>query len=193
MKIESGTGNGSWAGVDDGHRILTRAENYPYQHVISDKEEQAYQALGTATLASGSVCALHLRNTSTDRNIVVTYIRHQIIDPTGGTTIPNAANYFSLTTGRTYVSGGASVTPVNVHLGSPNAADVTAHDSNPTMTGSSQEIDRWYTKAEADMNSFNKEGALIINPGQGLECCYVGDKTSGLLYTRVSFLMELIS
>ena len=39
------------------------------------------------------------------------------------------------------------------------------------------------------MNTFNKEGSLIIPPRENLEIMYQGDKTSGTIYGRVSFII----
>jgi hypothetical protein len=189
MKIESGIGNGRWAAVDKGNRLSVASESFPYQHIISKDEEQAYEVSGTATLASGTVIGLHIKNTSSSRNMVVTYIRHQIVDPAGGTALPNASCYYTINSSGSYTSGGSTVTAVNVSVGSGNVAEVEAYDSNPTIAVGT-EIDRWYTKAEADMNSYNKEGALIIQPGQSIYVAYVGDHTSGVFYNIVEFLME---
>ena len=123
MKIESGVGNGKWAGVDLNNRLKVAAETLPYQHIISKEEEQAYQVSGTATLASGTVVGMIIKNTSTTRNTVVTYVRHQIIDAAGGTAFPAAACYFTLNVGCSYTSGGAAVTPVNMAVGSGNIVD----------------------------------------------------------------------
>ena len=135
---------------------------------------------------------MHVKNTSSTKNLVVTYIRHQIIDQSGGTAIPNASNYFRIALGRTYSAGGSTATPVNVFTGSGNTAEATIYQGAPTLTGTANEIDRWYTKAEADMNTFNKEGAVIVPPNQTIELAYVGDQTSGTLYTRLSFVMKEI-
>jgi hypothetical protein len=165
------------------------AQSASNQHVISEDNQDAFQIIGVATLASGTVTALHIKNTSNKR-LVISYIRHQVIDAAGGTAFPNASNYFKLALGRTYSSGGSAKSPVNVYSGSGNDADITAYEGAPTLAGTANEIDRWYTKAEGDMNAFNKEGALIIPPNQTVELSYVGDQTSGILYTRVSFYME---
>ena len=39
------------------------------------------------------------------------------------------------------------------------------------------------------MNAFNKEGSIVLGQNGTLELSYVGDKTSGTLYTRLSFIM----
>lgn len=188
--IKDGQGKGFLAGVDTDNRLKVVAKTAAIQHVISGEKNQAYQCIGTATLENGTVVALHLRNSSSTKQIVVTYVRHQILDPAGGTSLPNANNYFRIALGRIYSADGATATPVNVFEGSGNSAEVTAYQSNPTLTRTANEIDRWYTKSEGDMNGFNKEGSLIIPPNGNMELSYVGDHTSGTIYTRISFLME---
>lgn len=191
--IKDGTGRGYLVKVTNENELAVESISESIQHHISSVKQEAYQLIGTATLAAGTVVGVHLKNTSADKQLVVTYIRHQIIDQSGGTAIPNASNYYRVALNRTYSSGGSIITPVNVYAGSGNAAEVTAYGSNPTLAGTAAEIDRWYTKAEADMNIFNKEGAVILPPNQTLELSYVGDQTAGTLYTRISFIMRDIA
>lgn len=189
MLIEDGTGGGYKSKVTQQNELKTAGESRSIQHEASKVDEQAYQVIGTATLSSGTVVPMHLKNTSATKKMVITYIRHQVIDQSGGTAIPNASNYFSVRFGRTYSSGGTEVTPVNVNRGSGNAADATTYNDDPTLAGTATEIDRWYTKAEADMNIFVKEGSVIIKPNNTIELAYVGDQSSGTIYARLSFIM----
>ena len=188
--LEDGTGDSFKAKVDSENRLSTVAVTESFQQHISHTKEQAYQVIGTATLASGTVTALHIKNKSTTKNMFVTYIRHQIIHQAGGTAVPNVSNYCTVALGRTLSSGGSTATPVNIFSGSSKSAEATVTQGAPTLSGTADEIDRWYTKAEGDMDSFNKEGALIIPPSKTMEVSYVGDQTSGIIYSRVSFLME---
>ena len=188
--IRDGKGRGYLAEVDREQRLKVFSTNISIQNYISEFKDQAYQVIGTATLSSGTTVALHIKNTSSDKDMLITYLRHQVIDPAGGTALPNASNYYRLALGRTYSSGGSTATPVNCKGGSGNAAEVVAYQGGPTLAGTALELDRWYTKDEADMNNFNKEGAVILPPSTTLELSYVGDQTSGTLYTRLSFLME---
>jgi len=189
-QLKDGTGTGNLARVGSDKRLWVESKSDSVQHSVSEEAQQAYQCIGTATLAAATVTALHIKNTSADKTLVVTYIRHQIIDQSGGTALPNVSNYFSIALGRTLSAGGSTATPVNVYGGSGNAAQVTATQGAPTLAGTANEIDRWYTKSEADMNVFVKEGSVIIPPNQTIELSYVGDQTSGTIYTRISFLME---
>jgi len=191
MKIESGVGNGKWARVDKKNRLQVSTESASYQHIISKEDGQSYQVSSLTTLANGTVVGLFLKNTSSSRNLIVTYIRHQIIDPAGGTALPNASCYFTLNVNGEYTSGGNVITPTNVRVGSGNEAEVESYNGNPTIVAGT-EIDRWFTKDEADMNTYNKEGSLIIMPGQTVYTAYTGDHTSGSLYTRISFMMDEI-
>lgn len=191
MKIESGIGNGKYAAVDISNRLAVAAETFPYQHVISKEDGQAYQVSGTTNLANGTVVAMHIKNTSVTRNLVATFIRHQIIDAANGTTFPNASCYFTLNVDSEYTSGGSIATPVNVSVGSGNSSETTAYVGNPTIVAGT-EVDRWYTKAEGDMNAYNKFGSLIVQPGKSINLSYTGDHTAGIIYTRLSFVMERI-
>lgn len=187
--IKDGKGRGYLAGVDINNRLLTTSRTSQIQHSISHNEKQAYQVIGLASLASGSVVGLHIKNSSAVRDLVITYIRHQIISSGGGGTFPDINNYFKISLGREYDSGGAEAIPVNLYRGSGNNAEVVVYQNNPTLVNTAHEIDRWYTKEDGDMNLFEKEGSVIVAPNNTLELSYVGDQTSGSLYTRLSFLM----
>ena len=187
--LEDGTGKGYQAKVTPDNELKIAGEFRSIQHNASKINEDAYQVIGTATLASGTVVGLHVKNNSSTKLLAVTYIRHQIIGQAGGTALPNTSNYYSVRFGRTFSSGGTSTIPVNVNNGSGNTSETTVYYNNPTLAGTASEIDRWYTKAEADMNIFIKEGAVILKQGNTLELSYIGDQTSGTLYTRLSFVM----
>lgn len=185
--IKDGQGRGYLAGVTKNNRLRTDAISNQIQHISSLEKQEAYQVWGTADLSSGTVVPLHLKNSSDTHVLVCTYIRHQVVDPSGGTDFPNVSNYFAICLNRTYASGGSSVTPTNVYVGSGNVSSVTAYGNNPTLSGTATEIDRWYTKSEGDMYSYNKDGAIIIPPSQTLEFRYVTDHSSGLVWARLSF------
>lgn len=195
MKIESGVGNGKWAAVDKHNRLETQTESASIEHTISKRDEYSFQLIGTATLASGTVVPLIIKNTSTTKDLTVSHINWQIIDPAGGTTLPNANNYLSLSKGRKFSSGGAAKTPVNLHIGSGTDADAEAYDTNPTMSGTVAEFDRWYPKDEGDHYTLTayETGPLIINPGQTIEFSYVGDHSSGTVFVSVGFFQEDIN
>jgi len=186
--IKDGTGKGFNAQVYENNKLAVDSKSASLQHTISAEENQAYQMIGISTLSSGETIVMQITNRSSS-NIVMTYLRHQIVGASGGTAFPNVNNYFSIRLGRTYYSGGTELSPVNVYAGSGNSPNIEAY-SDPTLVGTPLEIDRWYTKADGDMYTFNKEGALIIPTNQGFEITYQGDQTSGTIYARVSFIME---
>jgi len=186
MIIESGSGNGKVAQVDGDNRLLTASFNIPFQHLIAKDYNRTFQVFGTATLASGTVTPLHIKNNSSDKIYVITYLRWQIVDQAGGSAIPNVSNYMTFGYGPTYSSNGAAVTPVNMSSGSNVVSSLVAYDSNPTLSGSSTVFDRHYPNTEADMYAYNKEGAALLLPGATFVAQYVGDQTSGIVYTRMS-------
>ena len=181
---------GQTAAVDSNRRLTVNAKSSPLQHIISEEEQQAYQVQGEVVLTNGTSCALHILNTSTTKNVIVTYIRLQVIDPTAA--IPQAATYCTLNQNTTVASGGAAVTPVNMYLGHSNAAEVTATSGSSAITtgGTAVEFDRWYPASDGDARSYNKEGVLIIPPQQSLNISVISGTAGGELHVRVSFVME---
>ncbi|MCK5763374.1 MAG: hypothetical protein KAH05_04575 [Clostridiales bacterium] len=187
--IEDGKGTGFKAKVDSKNRLLVKAYSESIQHATSHSSGQAYQLIGTADLTHGTVTPMHITNNNPSLDMIVTYIRHQVIGSSGGTDFPNVSNYFKISLGGKYLSGGDDAVPINVNTSSGQEPILSAYVNNPTVTGDTKEIDRWYTKGDGDMNSFNKEGAVILGNGGAIDLSYVGDKSSGTIYTRISFIM----
>lgn len=191
-QIRDGTGTGNLVKVDSTNRLLVDAKSASLQHSISHDDQLAFQVVSAGTPTNGTTTITHIKNTSNTRNLIITFIRIQSLGLTGGTSIPDSSNYWSIRLGRTYVSDGSLLTPVNVSAGSSNSPEATIYNSNPTLTGTALEIDRYYPVSDGDKETYNKESALIVPPGQTFEIAYVGDHTSGTLYARVSFFMEEI-
>lgn len=190
IQIKDGTGGGKLAKVDKDNRLHVRTKSLQLQHVISEEKQDAYHVWGTANLANGTVVPLQIYNGNNDKYMAITFIRHQVVGASGGTAFPNSSNYFAVCFGQEYSSGGSTLTPSNIYIGSGNTSNITAYGSNPILTGTSTEIERWYTQANGDMNVFNKEGSLIIPPRENIQFLYTGNHTSGIIYTRVSYVME---
>lgn len=190
MKIESGTGNGYYASVGSNNRLLTSSVSLSRQHFISKAEQKAFQVRGEATPANGTVNVLHIKNDTADQAYTITYIRLSNVDLAAGTALPSAGNYFELGTGLSYSSGGSTVTPVNMYLGSTKIAGGTYYEANPTLTGTFSTFDKHWPDGDGDEQSYSKEGALIIPPGQTMTIRYTGDHTSGTVYSRVSYYVS---
>lgn len=187
--ILDGTGNGTAAKVNPDHRIAVTAKSEPFQHVVAAEKGQAYQAISEVTVTgSGRYVGLYFLNTSTTRNMIITFARQQLISGSGQATAgPN--NYFYTATGRTYLSNGTLYTPVNTSFGSTFAAELTTYVNNPTLQGTVSELDRYYPK-DNDLVIYRKEGAVICQPQQSFELGFVTDYTAGAFFSRVSFVME---
>ena len=190
MIIESGTGNGRLVGVTAENQLNVRAETHSIQHHKSAVDGQAYQVIGDfAAVNNATHTILHCTNDNTTKDMVITYIRMQYLDQAGGTTIPAAATYFQIGTGTAYSSGGSAVTPVNMNTGSGQVSSITSYDNNATVTGTFTEIDRWYPVSDGDTMTYNKQASLIIKPGDTVEVRVVSDNTSGVAYSRISYIM----
>ena len=190
QQILDGTGKGFLAKVTGDNRLQVYSKSASVQHIVSEEDENAYQIISVSEIMNGDNVLLHVTNNDSAKNMVISYIRHQVVESSGGTEFPNRSNYFKVLLGRKYVSGGTIKTAANVYSGSGNVAKISAYGDNPTLTNGYDEIDRWYTKSVGDMNSLNKEGSLIIPPNKTIELSYETNHTSGFVYTRMSFYME---
>jgi len=175
--------------VNGDNKLEVSSVSESIQHHTSHDKGQAYQINDTCSLANGTVVCIHVKNTSTNKDMVISYIRAQIVSPTGGTAPPNTSAYVQVALGRTWSSGGDSIIPVNMNTGSGNQAETAVYGNGPTLSGTAIEIDREYWKADAELVRFNKEGALILGPNDTVEVSFVGDNTGGTGYARISFMM----
>jgi hypothetical protein len=181
--------NGDGAHIDRKFRLFVNAEASSLQHIISEEDEEAFQVEGETawSAASGAENVLHIKNTSTIKNLVVTYIRLQAITDL---TVPAIGTYFTLETGETYASGGSAVTPVNMNVGSSRPATATAYEGNPTLAGSSTQFDKWFLAINGGTQIFNKEADLIVGPTKTMKVLFTpAGSHTGTAYARISFVM----
>ena len=103
-----------------------------------------------------------------------------------GAAATNAGAYFTVKLGDSYTSGGADLTPVNTNQSSGNAADVVCKDGSATLTISGgSEIDKNYSANT--MQSFNKEGSVVLGKGNSISLYHLGSTVAGEAYGRISF------
>lgn len=189
IQILDGQGGSNVAGVTSEGLLRVQAQTNAIQFHHSREHGSAYQVQGDfASVNNSTHAVLHLKNTSSSKLVVVTYIRCQFLDYAGGTALPNVATYWDFGLNRTVSSGGTAVTPVNMNATSGNASSVTATDNNPTMGGTFLEFDRYYPSSEADQLTYNKEGTLILGQNDTFEIRITSDHTSGVAQARVSFI-----
>ena len=190
MKIESGTGNGYYAHVTPEHSLSVSATSIPRQHYIAKVDQKAFQVIGEATPSSGTTNVLHIENTTADQTFTVTYMRLSQIGLSGGAAIPASTQYFEVGTGMMYSSGGSQVSPVNTYSGSVVQSGGAMYDTNPTLTGTFNRLDKHWPRVDAEEWSYSKEGALVIPPGSALTVRFEGTHTAGTLYARASYYVS---
>lgn len=190
MSIIRDPSTGKAVAVNEEGQMTVSAESQSLEHYTSHVHGQAYQAFGTATLASGTTTVLHLKNTSSSRKMVVSFIRLQVVDQAGGTALPAASNYWELGFDEAVASGGTVGVSTNLNRSSGNTAEVTVTEGGPTMSGTFASVDRHYAKGDGDANSYNMAGGWILGQNDTLSVRFVGDQTSGTAYARLTFMMD---
>ena len=178
--------NGTTAGVTSEHQIKVRSESHSLQHHISWENEEAYQAISTDTgITAKTQTMMHIKNTSSTKNLVISFIRIQAITNTASK--PVIGEYFELGLGRTVSSGGTETTPVNVNAISGKVAEATVTGIDPTMAGTFTQIDKWYNEAN-DEKIYNKHGSIILGLNDTFEVRLTSTGT-GEAVCRVTFMM----
>jgi hypothetical protein len=186
MEIHDATGTGRAVGVTYDNRLLTEAVTLELQHHYSRDEKQVYQAMyPNTTIATGTDVLLHLENLSGTKDLVITYLRMQVIT---ASTLPAATEYFSVNFGETYVSGGVSTDPVNVNRGSGNTALVNCYGDTPVLTGAPVDIERLYNEGSGKEYTYSKHGSLILTQGEALTIKYTG-AGAGVGKARITFVV----
>ncbi len=149
--------------------------------VIDPEKVSRFRVRGEAKLTAGITVAMHIKNISEARDLVIDKITHQLITP-GISGYPNIANYFRIATGRTFNLGGTLVEPINID--DDRKAPVTIYEADPFLEGEEFEIDRIYI----DKVGFGPvwEDRLVLGPLETAEISVVGVE-QGLISTRVYF------
>lgn len=188
-RIVDGTGSGTQARVNGKNRLDTQSFNVPVQMAYA-LEGRVFQVEGAiSSTGSGTYDVLFMENESATRSMVVTYIRMATYDLASGTALPSAATQMTYGFGLAYTSGGTTVTPVNTNSGSANVSEVTCYTGDPTTSGTQVKLDTWTPQAEGLFVVYNKEGSVIVPPGETFSVRITTDHTSGVAYSRVSFMM----
>lgn len=187
MKIQDGTGSGSFAKIDNENHIHVRAVTVSLQHKVSSQANNSFQVSSAKAIDTSSQNILLLKNASDTKDIVITYIRIA----TAGAAATNSTAFFTINVGGDYASGGTPVTPTNMYVGSSVDADGTFYDataSDIVLSGTQVEIDKAY-EANTELN-YNKEGSLILPKNSILVISHIGSTIAGVAHTRVSFYYE---
>ena len=132
---------------------------------------------------------MHVINEDPDKDLVVTFLRAQIVGASGGA-FDALTDFLEFGFGRTVASGGTAMTPVNMNRSSGVAASVTATENNPTMAGTFVSIgDVWHPAAGGETAVYNKNGSVILGLNDTLEVRYIGTHTAGEIECRITFMM----
>ena len=183
MLIESGTGNGKLAGVDDDNRLLTAAFNIPFPYLIAKDYQRTFTALGTsAPLGAGDNSVLLLENDNEDSQLVI----NRIILQTVGVTV-GASDYFLLEVASEYNGGGTAVTPVNLSSGSSVTSGAVAYEGDFALAGAPKIADVVYVQADRAVIDLQLEGGIIILPGKAVSIGYSASGTTGFAKATVAF------
>ena len=183
MILESGTGNGRMAGVDDDNRVLTASFNIPFPHLIAKDYQKTFSVLGTsATLTTGDNSVLLLENDNENSIIVL----NRVILQTVGVT-PSATDYFILETDSEYASGGTAVTPVNLSSGSSVTSGAVAYEGNFGLTGAPKFVDTIWPQADKAVINLPIEGGVLVLPGKSVSVGYSTAGSAGFAKASVYF------
>ncbi|RLF67100.1 MAG: hypothetical protein DRN30_00715 [Thermoplasmata archaeon] len=182
MKIQDGAGKGYEVQVNSENQLKTSTVSESRQHHVSKEHQKAFQVSTNLSVTISKQNLLLITNDSSE-SLVVTYIR--LMTVSADATNENA--YFTLEGGGDYVSGGNSITPINMNIGQSREAVAIAYDGDTAIVVDSNfvEFDRNYTANS--MQSYNKDGSLILPRGASLLITHTGSSTDGTVYARASF------
>lgn len=166
---------------------------------VEEEHQTVFDIEGTITLASGVTnvsggVVIFVQNNDPSKFLVVDRIYVQTAQQ--GVTLPQTSSYFSVGFGRTYTSGGNTITPVNENRFTTNTALVTAVNSVTLLgvTGTFTESLRSYPDSTGRVFEIVPQGSdgIILTRGNSIEIdINAGILNSGTAYAAMRFAMVL--
>lgn len=185
IQIADGTGKGFLTSVNEQNQLKTVAEEHTMEHFHAREYSRVFVIVDTYSFTGNSV-VFHMKNDSQRRNIVFHEVFMQIMNPAGGTTFPSTNTYFVTEYGPTRSSGGELITAVNTRRDSGLLSDTTIY-KGPTVSGTGEEIGRWYPKEDADWIKQKHEESFIMGFNDTFQVRLVTDHTSGTALVKIRF------
>ncbi len=180
--------HGGGAGVNRDGQMEIHSSSAEQIHWYSEVKGQAYSVIGTTdTLTAAKVPVLYIKNTSTDKDLIIEQAIMQVVDEVA--TVPAVGIFWSIELGAV-VTGGSAATPVNLNTSSGNTAEATALHSTPTIGTAGSDIRKFYNKAESELYTINAEGAIIIGPNGTYTISYTTTGSAGVATANILFYME---
>jgi len=180
--------DGTTAGVTKEKQLKTRAESHELQHHVAWVNEDVYQcqAIDTSVTATTDQ-VLHIKNTSSTKKCVISYIRMQAVTDIAATA--EVTEYFDVIVGDTVASGGSAAVVTNTNLSSGKVAEVTATLGDPTMDGVGTLIDRIYNPSSGYEHRYTKHGSLILGLNDTIHVAFTSGASAGHVKVRFTFMM----
>jgi hypothetical protein len=158
-------------------------------HYYSESLGQAYGVTCESSIAAAKVVACHIKNTSSDLDLVVEEVWVQTVAEGG--TVPAVGMFWEVDLGRTYSSTGAAVVPTNLNSRfSSTVPEATIYQTSPTLAGTAKNIHKKYAEADGKQELLQFEGAVILGPQGTAEISYTSTGTAGRAVTTCHFYFE---
>lgn len=187
MILESGTGNGKLAGIDDDNRLLTAAFNIPFSHLIAKDYQKTFSVLGeTGTLQASSNSVLYLENDNENSIIVIDRFIGQAVGIT-----PGAGNFWTLESDSSYSAGGSAVLPNNLSSGSSTTSGAVAYEGSFTLDGSPNLVDKIWPPMDAAVIDLDIDGGVLILPGKAVSLGFTSSAAAG--FAKASLYFSVVS
>ena len=186
MILESGTGNGKLAGVDEDNRVLTASFNIPFNHLIAKDYQKTFAVFGENNLAIGSNSVLYLENDNENSIVVISRFIGQAVGIT-----PGSGNYWTLESDSAYDAGGTTVSSFNLSSGSSVTSGTVAYEGNFTLQGSPNLIDKIWPPQDIAPVDFNINGSVLILPGKAVSLGFTSSAAAG--FAKASLYYSVVS
>jgi len=177
LQIESGLGNGKTAGVDDDNHLKTAAHTQSKLAFISQDKGKAFTIYGRRDFVAANTNEgiLYFKYTG-NKNFYI-----QSIQVAANTMdVSGVGNKVEIYLDSAYISGGTTVTPINLNRGSGNVLDALVYNGNTDLAvtaGSTEIVD---FRLGADSYEWHIDNALVLAPNSVLyilgEVQNIGDK-----------------
>lgn len=157
-------------------------------HWFSRNKRTAYSVQGqTDTLTAAKVPVLYIKNTSSDKDLILFSIYGQTIAEAA--TLPAVGIYWSIDFNAA-VSGGTAGAIRNENTGSTKAPAATVLQSTPTIDTAGIETIRIYPKLDGEIIPFANGEATIIAPNGSWLLSYLTTGSAGIANAWAYFYMR---
>ena len=183
--IRDGSGKGYLAAVSQANRLMVDSASKNVEFILSKEYGNMYNISTTCEISAGINSILFIKNSNPNKDFMISDIKFQIVG--SEETLPNVNNYLSLFLNPTYVSGGDTISAINLRQGSGNLSGIQGY-SCCEVTDLNKEAFRIYPN-NSDLVTLDKKNSVLLDFNNTLAFILNSAGTTGIISVNILFGM----